>query len=83
MSNYIIKPLDLKGLRTVPLAARGGKVRMSDFASPYQKGSGVMGLLQSLPRILAADSLRLVIESIALARQAGKPIVWGLGGHVI
>jgi hypothetical protein len=83
MSNYMIKPLDLRGLRTVPLAERGGKVRMEDFASPYAKGSGVMGLLQSLPRILAADSLRLVVESIALARRAGKPIVWGLGGHVI
>ena len=83
MSNYMIKPLDLRGLRTVPLAERGGKVRMEDFASPYEKGSGVMGLLQSLPRILAADSLRLVVESIALAKRAGKPIVWGLGGHVI
>ena len=83
MSNYMIKPLDLKGLRTVPLAERGGKVRMGDFATPYVKGSGVMGLLQSLPRVLAADGLRLVVESIALARQGGKPIVWGLGGHVI
>lgn len=83
MSNYMIRPLDLKGLRTVPLAARGGKVKMGDFAAPYVKGSGVMGLLQSLPRILAADSLRLVVESIALAKQSGKQIVWGLGGHVI
>jgi hypothetical protein len=83
MSNYPIQPIDLSGLHTVPLKDRGGKVRMDDFANPYVKGSGVMGLVQSLPRILAADSFRLLVESIALARKGGKPIVWGLGGHVI
>jgi hypothetical protein len=56
---------------------------MEDFSNPYVKGSGIMGLMESLPRILAADSFRLLVESIVLARKAGKPIVWGLGGHVI
>jgi hypothetical protein len=83
MSNYAIQPIDLTGLHTVPLRARGGKVRMEDFANPYAKNSGVMGLMASLPRILAADSFRLLIESIVLARKQGKPSVWGLGGHVI
>jgi hypothetical protein len=83
MSNYLIQPIDLSGLRTISLKDRGGKVRMDDFANPYMKGSGVMGILQSLPRILAADSFRLLVESIVLARKAGKPIIWGLGGHVI
>jgi hypothetical protein len=83
MSNYQLQPIDLSGLRTVPLKTRGGKVRMEDFANPYAKGSGVMGILASLPRILAADSFRLLVESIVLARKAGKPIVWGMGGHVI
>src|SRR5438045_3769247 len=83
MSNYLIQPIDLSGLRTVSLKDRGGKVRMDDFANPYAKGSGVMGILSSLPRILAADSFRLLVESIVLARKAGKPIIWGMGGHVI
>jgi hypothetical protein len=83
MSKYQVTPIDLSGLRTIPLAARGGKVRMEDFSNPYVKGSGIMGLMESLPRILAADSFRLLVESIVLARKAGKPIVWGLGGHVI
>ena len=83
MSKYQVTPIDLSGLRTIPLAVRGGKVRMEDFSNPYAKGSGIMGLLESLPRMLAADSLRLLVESIVLARKAGKPIVWGLGGHVI
>jgi hypothetical protein len=83
MSNYSTQPIDLSGLRTVALKARGGKVRMDDFAGPYVKGSGVLGMMQSMPRILAGDSFRLLVESIALARKAGKPILWGLGGHVI
>ncbi len=83
MSRYSVSPLDFANLRTVSLKARGGKVRIEDFATPYVKDSGVLGLVQSLPRILAADSFRLVVESLVNARKAGKPIIWGLGGHVI
>jgi hypothetical protein len=36
-----------------------------------------------LPHILAADSLRTLIRAILYAKTAGKPIIWGLGGHVI
>jgi hypothetical protein len=67
----------------VPLKARGGKVRIDDFAGPYVKSSGVLGLLQSMPRILAGDSFRLAVESISLARKSGRSIIWALGGHVI
>jgi hypothetical protein len=67
----------------VPLSARGGKVRVEDFAAPYAKGSGVRGWLDSLPKILAADSFRSVVDALVKARAHGKPILWGLGGHVI
>lgn len=83
MSKYPFEPLDLSLLRTVPLAGRGGKVRVEDFAAPYRKGAGVAGLLASLPHILAGDSLRAVIEAIRRARGAGRPVLWGLGGHVV
>jgi hypothetical protein len=83
MSGYKIDPLEFDGLRTIPLIARGGKVRVEDFASPYEKGQGVAALLNSLPHILAGDSLRRVVACIAASRLAGKPVVWGLGGHVI
>ena len=76
-------PMDLSGLKTVSLKERGGKVKQSDFAVPYVPGSGIEGLLQSLPHILAGDSFRAVVDVIATARERGKPIVWGLGGHVI
>ena len=83
MSRYDKKPLDFSGLKTVSLHARGGKVRAADFASAYRKGSGLAGFLGSLPRVLAADSFRAVVERMAAARAEKKAILWGLGGHVI
>ncbi|HXJ38510.1 MAG TPA: hypothetical protein VNH18_04480, partial [Bryobacteraceae bacterium] len=81
--SYSIKPLDLTGLKTVSLYERGGKVHQEDFAKPYQRGSGVVGLVESLPHILAGDSFRAVVAAIVAAQAKGKPVIWGLGGHVI
>jgi hypothetical protein len=75
--------MDLSGLKTVPLKDRGGKVKQSDFAKPFVPGSGVSGLLETLPHILAGDSFRAVVDAIAQARERRKPVLWGLGGHVI
>lgn len=83
MSKYDIQPIDFSRLKTVPLAARGGKVRVEDFARSYAKGSGIEGWLKSLPKILAGDSFRGVVEALRRARASQKPILWGLGGHVI
>ena len=83
MSKYPVDPIDLSDLKTVPLQSRGGKVRVADFAEVYRKGAGVAAWLDSLPHILAADSLRAVVAAIAAARARGRAIVWGLGGHVI
>jgi hypothetical protein len=83
LSKYRIQPLDLSGLKTIPIAERGGKVRAADFAAPYSKGSGIAGWIDSLPKILAADSFRQAVGALGQARSAGKPILWGMGGHVI
>lgn len=83
MSQYPKRPLDLGGLRTIPLEQRGGKVKTADFASVYPKGSGIVGWLESLPRILAGNSLRAVVDAVLNARQRGRAVIWGLGGHVI
>jgi len=83
VSQYPIRPLDLSGLRTIPLADRGGKVRVQDFARPHHPGAGLVHLLDSLPRILAADSLRLVIEALRQAKDRKRAIIWAMGGHVI
>jgi hypothetical protein len=83
MSRYAQRPLDFAGLKTVGLHERGGKVKVSDFAVPYVKGSGVAGWLDSLPRLLAGDQFRAVVAALQAARAQKRAIVWGLGGHVI
>jgi hypothetical protein len=83
MSRYSEKPLSFEGLKTIPIAERGGKVRVEHFARPCPKGAGVQGLIDSLPRILAAESLRGVIAALRRARSEKRAILWGLGGHVI
>ena len=77
------QPMDFSALRTVSLQDRGGKVKQQDFARVYTAGEGIAGLLKSLPHILAGDSFRAVVDAIATAQQRGKPVIWGLGGHVI
>jgi hypothetical protein len=82
-SHYSVDPIDLSGLKTVPLAERGGKVKQADFARAHTPGAGVTGLLDSLPRILAGDSLRSVVAAIEAARAKRRQIIWAMGGHVI
>jgi hypothetical protein len=82
MSKYAHEPLSFQGLKTVPIQARGGKVGVEHFAKPYT-GGGIGAWIDSLPHILAADSLRSVIDALSNARARKKMILWGLGGHVI
>ena len=77
------KPLDLGGVRTYPLAARKSKVGLSDFARPHVPGSPLSEFFDRLPRLLAAESLRGLVADLRRARERGKPIVWGLGAHVL
>jgi hypothetical protein len=83
VSKYSVQPIDLAGLRTVPLKSRGGKVQTAQFASPYAPGSGIGGWLDSLPDILAGRAFREVVAAIQDARRSRKALIWGLGGHVI
>jgi hypothetical protein len=83
MSRYSDKPLSFEGLKTVPIDARGGKVRVEDFARPYEKGQGIAQWLDSLPHIIAGDSFRGVVEALKRARKQERAILWGMGGHVV
>lgn len=74
---------DLSGVKTYPLRSRQSKVSLAQFATPYKQGSGVHGLLTSLPGLLAAQDFKAVVKAITAAKQAGRAIVWGLGAHVL
>jgi hypothetical protein len=77
------EPLDLSGVRTYPLADRKSQVTVSAFARPHAAGEGMAAFLDGLPRVLAADTLRKVTADVLRARSGGRPIIWGLGAHVI
>jgi len=83
MTRYGYQPIDSSKVRTRSIRARATKVGVEQFGKAHQKGSGVDGWLQSLPKILAGSGFRRVVEALASARSLKKPIIWGLGGHVI
>lgn len=78
-----LTPLSLEKISTYPLASRPSKVALNDFARPVEENSTLRDFLHSLPNILAVQNLRELSHRIRRAKQLGKPIIWGIGGHVI
>ena len=78
-----LRPLSLDDVKTYPLASRPSKVSLDDFASPVQEDSSLKDFLRSLPNILAVQNLRELAGRMRRARELQKPIIWGIGGHVI
>ena len=78
-----MRPLGLEGVSTYPLASRPSKVSVGDFARPIAEDSSLADFLRALPNILAVRSVREVAAQIRRARALGKPVVWGIGGHVV
>jgi hypothetical protein len=83
MSTYRAKPLQLEGVSTYPLASRPGNVDVKDFARVARRGDSIRKWLDSLPHILAGNDFRVVVAALERARARRRPIIWGLGGHVI
>jgi hypothetical protein len=84
MSTYPdLDPLDFDDIKTYPLASRGSKVSLNDFATPVTEESSLTDFLNSLPNILAVQSIRALASRMRRARSLNKPIIWGMGGHVI
>src|SRR5262249_19388414 len=85
MSSYNRQPIDLSRIETYPLASRPSKVTVRDFSKALtdDEARNTTALLASLPRILAADTLRSITGAIIEARAKNRAIIWGVGGHVI
>lgn len=77
------RPLDLSGVRTYPLASRVSKVSVLDFGKPHAKGAGLKAFVASLPNLLAAEQLRAVAANVARGRERHRPLIWGMGAHVL
>src|SRR2546430_870046 len=83
MSVYSIQPLVLGEVHTYPLASRKSKVSVREFGKPSAANISMTKFLDSLPHILAAESLRQLLSAVQAARKQRKAILWGMGGHVI
>ncbi len=83
MSIYPFGPIDLTQIQTYDLSSRPSKVTVDSFAAPTEMGETLSSFLNKLPDILAVRSLRAIAEQIRRARELGKPIIWGFGGHVV
>ena len=76
-------PIDLEKINTYELASRPSKVTIDDFAVPILGEDSLKEFLEKLPDILAVKNLREIAAQIRRARDLQKPIVWGIGGHVV
>jgi hypothetical protein len=74
---------DLSQVRTYPLHSRSSRVNVSQFARPHRPGGGLAAFIDGLPRLLAGEDFRAVVAAVIAAHRAGRPIIWGLGAHVV
>lgn len=79
----LLPPIDVSDLKTYPLKRRRSKVRVSDFARPWRRGGSFATFFSTLPDILAVKTLRAVARAIVTAHRKRRPVILGLGAHVI
>ncbi len=78
-----LQPTNFDDIKTYELASRPSKVTVKDFATPVNEGDSLKTFLDKFPNILAVQSLREIARQIKRAKRLKKPIVWGIGGHVV
>jgi hypothetical protein len=77
------RPFDLNGLRTYELKTRPSKVFVEDVGRPLDAGASLDDWLESLPRVLAGNHVRLVRDCLCEAYERRRTVVAALGGQVI
>ena len=78
-----VQPLDFSGLHTYSVHDRHSKVSIDDFAAPVRPGMSLREVLAGLPRQLAGADFPDLVERLAAARRAKRPVLVGMGAHVI
>jgi hypothetical protein len=76
-------PLDFDALRFEPLSERPSKVRLADLGRPTDGTGPLEELLDGLPAVLGAQSLKQLRDAIVAAYSRGRHVLAALGGHVI
>jgi hypothetical protein len=75
--------VDLTKIQLISLGERQNKVALSSMAGVPRSGQSFLDFFNSLPRIMAVEDFRAVVEAIVSARRTSRPVIVGVGAHVI
>lgn len=75
--------IDLGKLKTYPISKRKSKVCREDFARPPKKEASFLEFYDSLPKILAANDFKAVVDAILQSYKHKNAIIFMMGSHVI
>lgn len=76
-------PIDFSGVRTYPLKDRSSKYTVEAGARVWKAGGSFRDFLTTLPDTLAAKEFNALVEAIRVAVKHKKPVIFGMGAHVI
>ncbi|MBN1397205.1 MAG: hypothetical protein JXA06_04150, partial [Bacteroidetes bacterium] len=78
------KQIEIRGIKTISIKDRKSKVTPKDFALPIDpKKASFRDFINSLPRILAGNELRSIVNDIVKSRKKNKPVILMMGAHVV
>lgn len=77
-----MKKIDLKKIKTYPIAQRKNKASVGQFSDPagWKQSRKIEDLF---PDILKGNDIREIVNAIREAKKIGKPVLWAIGAHVI
>ncbi|MBU0674608.1 MAG: hypothetical protein KJ950_08210 [Proteobacteria bacterium] len=78
-----LTPLKFDQLKTYSVHDRFSKVTVDNFATPVQPGVSLADFIKSLPDQLCGRDLPELIERLAKGHRNNRPLIIGMGAHVI
>ncbi|HWL93173.1 MAG TPA: hypothetical protein VNT79_06535 [Phycisphaerae bacterium] len=77
------RPVDLGKLKTYAIRDRAHKFDIEAMAVLPPKSASFRDWFDALPPYLGVRELRAVVDAVAAARRADRPVVFALGAHVV
>lgn len=77
------EPISLEKIRSYSVKDRPSKVRLNDFGVPWKPGGSLGSWLTTLPKILAGNDFRAVVDRLVQAARSRKMILLAMGAHPI
>jgi hypothetical protein len=77
------EPINIDKIRSYSVKDRPSKVRQDEFGTPWKPGRAMGSWFTSLPRILAGNDFRAVVDRLVRASRNQKMILLAMGAHPI